>query len=147
MNDRHDHDADDDQTQDPVDGHDRRLRFVLLVFLLHLFRIFRSLIFILAYPFLCSFLSGGSRRLTPVHSPACRYVNDQIQHQRQRKRRKHIQNGVLLDEHRSRADCDGNDDCRDAHLFKYLLSNVTARTAMQPTTCILGSTFVGVSAE
>ena len=38
MNDRHDHDADDDQTQDPVDGHDRRLRFVLLVFLLYLFQ-------------------------------------------------------------------------------------------------------------
>ena len=31
--------------------------------------------------------------------------------------------------------------------FKYLLSNVTASTAIQPTTCILGRTFVGVSAE
>ena len=110
MDDRHDHDADDDQTQDPVDGHDRRLRFIFLVFLLHLFQDLRVAHI---YPRLSVSLFGFS----PVAAGPRRDIDNQVQHQRQRERRKHIQNGVLLDKHRGRADRNGNDDRRDAHLF------------------------------
>ena len=61
MDDRHDHDADNDQTQDPVDGHDCRLRFVFLVFLLHLFQDLRVTHISPLYPHLSVSLFGFSQ--------------------------------------------------------------------------------------
>jgi hypothetical protein len=43
MNDRHDHDADDDQTQDPVDGNHRPLRLGIQILLLGLFQLLYDL--------------------------------------------------------------------------------------------------------
>ena len=55
-----------------------------------------------------------------IYVAARRDIDDQIQHQRQRKRCKHIQNGVLLDKHRCRADGDSDDKRRDACLLEIL---------------------------